>query len=97
MANSVKSIRISAVGAVLVVLVSMVLLVFGFNRVDEYEVSVRRNPVTGAVAPMAFSQGLYHSILRAWTSFPLREVQYPEQGRSERLSALTSGPTRNRS
>lgn len=90
MANSVKSLRLSAVGAALAFFVVMVLFVFGFNRVDEYEVAVKRNPVTGSVAATPFGQGLYHSILRAWTNFPLREVQYPDEGRSERLSALTS-------
>ena len=90
MANSVKSLRLGAVGVGVTILFIMVVFAFGFNRVDEYEVSVRRNPVTGAVAAQSFSQGLYHSILRAWTSFPLREQQYPAEGRSERLSALTS-------
>jgi regulator of protease activity HflC (stomatin/prohibitin superfamily) len=63
---------------------------FGFNRINEYEASVRRNPVTGAVASTPFRQGLYHSIFRSWTNYSLREVQFPPDGQSETLSALTS-------
>jgi regulator of protease activity HflC (stomatin/prohibitin superfamily) len=90
MSNDLKSLRLStivvAIGAVLV----MVLLAFGFNRVDEFEVAVKRNPLTGAVGTAPYNQGLYHSILRSWTNYPLREVQYPREGQSERLTALTS-------
>lgn len=90
MANSVKSIRLGAVGGGLGIFLVLVLLAFGFNRVDEFEVAVKRNPVTGAVASVPYRQGLYHSILRSWTNYPLREVQYPRSGQSERLDALTS-------
>ncbi len=90
MANSVKSLRLGAVGAGVGIFLALVLLAFGFNRVDEFEVAVKRNPVTGAVAARPYRQGLYHSILRSWTNYPLREVQYPASGQSERLEALTS-------
>ena len=90
MAQSVKSLRIGTVAAVAGVLFVLILFVFGFNRVDEYEVAVKRNPVTGAVAPRPYTQGLYHNVLRSWTNYPLREVQYPAGGQAERLDALTS-------
>jgi regulator of protease activity HflC (stomatin/prohibitin superfamily) len=79
-----------AVGAGVGILIVVLLFLFGFNRVDEYEVGVRRNPVTGAVSPSPYRQGLYHSILRSWTDYSTREIQYPREGGSERLSALTS-------
>jgi prohibitin 1 len=73
-------------GLFLVLIVAM----FGFNRVDAFEVAVKRNPITGAVSPTPYRQGLYHAILRSWTNYSLREVQYPPEGQSERLQALTS-------
>lgn len=73
-------------GLFLVMVVAMV----GFNRIDEFEVGVKKNPITGAVSPTPYRQGLYHAILRSWTNYSLREVQYPPEGRSERLQALTS-------
>jgi len=78
------------VGAVIGVLIVVLLFLFGFNRVDEYEVGVRRNPVTGAVSPSPYRQGLYHSIFRSWTNYSTREIQYPREGASERLTALSS-------
>lgn len=57
---------------------------------NEYEVAVKRNPVTGAVGDTPYRQGLYHSILRSWTNYSTREIQYPQEGGSERLVALTS-------
>jgi len=90
MTNSVKSLRLGALGAGAGIFLVLVLLAFGFNRVDEFEVAVKRNPVTGAVAERPYRQGLYHSILRSWTNYPLREVQYPASGQSERLEALTA-------
>ena len=90
MTNSLKSLRLGALGAGVGIFLVLVLLMFGFNRVDEFEVAVKRNPVTGAVAERPYMQGLYHSILRSWTKYPLREVQYPASGQSERLEALTS-------
>jgi regulator of protease activity HflC (stomatin/prohibitin superfamily) len=65
-------------------------LFFGFNRVNEYEVAVKRNPVTGAVGDVPYRQGLYHSILRSWTNYSTREVQYPREGGAEQLTALTA-------
>jgi len=79
-----------AVGTGLAAIVVIIALLFGFNRINEYEVSVRRNPVTGAVSSTPFRQGLYHSILRSWTNYSTREIQYPVQGGAETLTALTS-------
>lgn len=90
MPNNLKSLRLGSVGLVGVVLLLLVLMSFGFNRVNQYEVSVKRNPLTGAVGAEPYTQGLYHSILRAWTNYSLREIQYPREGASERLTALTS-------
>ena len=90
MSNDIKSLRLSTVAVAIGAVLVMVLLAFGFNRVDEFEVAVKRNPLTGAVGADPYNQGLYHSILRSWTNYPLREVQYPREGQSERLTALTS-------
>lgn len=73
-------------GLFLVLVIAMV----GFNRIDEFEVGVKKNPITGAVSSTPYRQGLYHAVLRSWTNYSLREVQYPPEGRSERLQALTS-------
>ena len=78
------------IGAGVAVMVVILLFLFGFNRVDEYEVGVRRNPVTGAVSPTPYRQGLYHAILRSWTNYSTREIQYPREGAAERLTALSS-------
>lgn len=82
--------RAGTLGAGFLVVLVLAVFLFGFNRIDEFEVSVRRNPLTGSVAAQPFRQGLYHSILRSWTNFSVREIQYPPQGASERLEALTS-------
>jgi len=79
-----------AVGTGIAAIVVIIALLFGFNRINEYEVSVRRNPVTGAVSNTPFRQGLYHSIFRSWTNYSTREIQYPVQGGAETLTALTS-------
>ncbi|MFQ5745780.1 MAG: prohibitin family protein [Gemmatimonadota bacterium] len=78
------------IGFGLAAVLAIGLIFFGFNRVDEFEVAVRKNPVTGGVSRTPFRQGLYHSILRSWTNYSAREVQYPREGGSERLTALTS-------
>lgn len=85
-----KSLRLGTIAAALAAVVIIVVLSFGFNRVDQYEVAVKRNPLTGSVDSRPFRQGLYHSILRSWTNYPLREIQYPGSGQSEHLTALTS-------
>jgi regulator of protease activity HflC (stomatin/prohibitin superfamily) len=90
MTNNIKSLRLSTIAVAVVAVLVMILLAFGFNRVDEFEVAVKRNPLTGAVGARPYNQGLYHSILRSWTNYPLREIQYPREGQSERLTALTS-------
>jgi regulator of protease activity HflC (stomatin/prohibitin superfamily) len=88
--RSLRSLRLSTVVVAAVTAILIVIVAFGFNRVDEFEVAVKRNPLTGAVGSEAYRQGLYHSILRSWTNYPLREIQYPREGQSERLTALTS-------
>ena len=90
MNKSLQSLRLGSVAAAVGLVLVIVVLAFGFNRVDEFEVAVKRNPLTGAVGAAPYRQGLYHSILRSWTNYPLREVQYPPEGRSETLTALTS-------
>ncbi len=85
-----RSLRLGSVGGAVAAVLVLILMVFGFNRVDEFEVAVRKNPVTGSVADRPYGQGLYHSVLRSWTNYPLREIQYPESGQSESLIALTS-------
>lgn len=60
------------------------------TRVDTYEVAVKKNAVTGEVSNETYGQGLYHAIFRDWTTYPRREIQYPDESRSERLTALTS-------
>jgi regulator of protease activity HflC (stomatin/prohibitin superfamily) len=77
-------------GAGVAIVAVILLFFFGFNRVDQYEVAVRRNPVTGAVSGTPYHQGLYHSILRSWTNYSTREIQYPREGAAERLTALSS-------
>lgn len=62
----------------------------GCTRVDSYEVAVKKNAISGAVAEEIYSQGLYHAIFRDWTTYPRRELQFPAAGQSERLTALTS-------
>jgi len=79
-----------AIGAGVLVLVVAVVLLFGFNRIDDFEVGVKRNPLTGAVDSRPYPQGLYHSIVRSWTNYNLREISFPPSGQSERLAALTS-------
>lgn len=79
-----------AVGTGLVAIAIVIGLLFGFNRVNEYEVAVKRNPVTGAVGSSPYRQGLYHSILRSWTNYSTREIEYPRQGGAETLTALTA-------
>lgn len=79
-----------AIGTGIAAVAIVIALMFGFNRVNEYEVAVRRNPVTGAVGSVPARQGLYHSILRSWTNYSTREIEYPRQGGAETLTALTA-------
>jgi len=90
MARKIQVARLGSAGLVVAGIVVIIVSVFGFNRVDEFEVGVKRNPVTGAVGSQPYGQGLYHSVLRSWTNYPLREIQYPAEGGAERLAALTS-------
>jgi regulator of protease activity HflC (stomatin/prohibitin superfamily) len=82
--------KAGSAGIVLAGVALVAILFFGFNRVNEYEVAVKRNPVNGAVGEQPYRQGLYHSILRSWTNYSTREVQYPREGGAERLTALTA-------
>ncbi len=82
--------KAGSAGIVLAGVALVAVLFFGFNRVNEYEVAVKRNPVTGAVGDVPYRQGLYHSILRSWTNYSTREIQYPREGGAERLVALTA-------
>ena len=82
--------KAGTIGVALAGLALVLILFFGFNRVNEYEVAVKRNPLTGAVGEDPYRQGLYHSILRSWTNYSTREVQYPREGGAETLAALTS-------
>jgi len=82
--------RASAILVGLGLFLIMVIAMVGFNRIDEFEVGVKKNPITGAVSSTPYRQGLYHAVVRSWTNYSLREVQYPPEGRSERLQALTS-------
>jgi len=79
-----------AAGTGIAAIAIIIALMFGFNRINEYEVSVKRNPVTGAVSSTPYRQGLYHSILRSWTNYSTREIEYPRQGGAETLTALTA-------
>jgi len=81
---------VGAIGTGVAAVLVVAALLFGFNRVNEYEVAVKRNPVTGAVGSTPYRQGLYHSILRSWTNYSTREIQYPQRGGSEELTALTA-------
>jgi regulator of protease activity HflC (stomatin/prohibitin superfamily) len=79
-----------AAGTGIAAIAIIVALLFGFNRINDYEVAVKRNPVTGAVSSVPYRQGLYHSILRSWTNYSTREIEYPRQGGAETLTALTA-------
>lgn len=84
--------RLRNVAIALAVLVVLLLTVgsSACTRVDSYEVAVKKNAITGAVADEIYSQGLYHAVFRDWTTYPRRELQFPNRGESERLTALTS-------
>jgi len=82
--------RFAAVGLGLLVVLVATVGMSACTRVDSYEVAVKKNSVTGAVADEIYSQGLYHAVFRDWTTYPRREIQFPDRGQSERLTALTS-------
>ncbi len=85
-----KRFRLSTAATTVALLALMVAGTSACTRVDSYEVAVKKNAVTGQVADEIYGQGLYHSIFRDWTTYPRREIQYPDESRSERLTALTS-------
>ena len=85
-----RRLRIATVAAAVGMVAAIALGTSACTRVDTYEVAVKKNAVTGAVSEDIFGQGLYHSIFREWTTYPRREIQYPDESQSERLTALTS-------
>ena len=85
-----KQLRIAAVAVAMGLVLLVSLGTTACTRVDSYEVAVKKNAVTGAVSEQIYEQGLYHAVFRDWTTYPRREVQFPAQGQSERLTALTS-------
>lgn len=85
-----KRTQIAAVAAALAGVAAVALGTTACTRVDSYEVAVKKNAVTGAVSDQIYTQGLYHAILRDWTTYPRREIQFPQEGQSETLTALTS-------
>ncbi len=85
-----KRVPLSTAAIVVALLALMLAGTSACTRVDSYEVAVKKNAVTGQVADEIYGQGLYHSIFRDWTTYPRREIQYPDESRSERLTALTS-------
>jgi prohibitin 1 len=85
-----KRVRIATAAVAVGLVAALSMATSACTRVDTYEVAVKKNAVTGAVSQQIFGQGLYHSIFRDWTTYPRREIQYPDESRSERLTALTS-------
>ena len=77
-----------------VLLFTAVLVLGGCTRVDTYETAVKMNAVTGAVSESTYGQGLYHAVLRNWTVFDLRELQYPSGDASDVLDVLTADQLR---
>ena len=66
----------------------------GCTRMDTYETAVKMNAVTGAVSESTYGQGLYHALMRSWTVFDLREIQYPRNDGSDVLDVLTADQLR---
>lgn len=85
-----KQLRAAGVALALGLILVIALGSTACTRVDSYEVAVKKNAVSGAVADEIYVQGLYHAIFRDWTTYPRREIQFPATGESERLTALTS-------
>jgi len=79
---------------VAVVLLFVVTLPFSCTTVTDYEVAVRKNPITGSVSDQSFGQDLYWAtpavFWRQYFRYPTRELQYPTAGGSEKAQALTS-------
>ncbi len=86
----IKRLRNVAIALAVLVVLLVTVGTSACTRVDSYEVAVKKNAITGAVADQIYGQGLYHAIFRDWTTYPRREVQFPRTGESERLTALTS-------
>jgi regulator of protease activity HflC (stomatin/prohibitin superfamily) len=85
-----RKFRLAGVAIGLLMVLTVAVGTTACTRVDTYEVAVKKNAVTGAVSETIYDQGLYHSIFRDWTTYPRRELQFPDRGQSERLTALTS-------
>lgn len=80
----------AALSAAILAAVAVALTGGGCTRIDTYEGGVKKNRFTGAVAEDSYGQGLRPAILSSWTTYDLREIQYPSGGSSEPLQALTS-------
>jgi prohibitin 1 len=85
-----KHLKTVGVAAGLAIILAVAVGTTACTRVDSYEVAVKKNAISGAVADQIYNQGLYHAIFRDWTTYPRREIQFPAAGQSERLTALTS-------
>ena len=85
-----KQLRTAGVALAVALVLLVSLGTTACTRVDSYEVAVKKNAITGEVADQIYNQGLYHAVFRDWTTYPRRELQFPERGQSERLTALTS-------
>lgn len=59
------------------------------TRVDEYESGVYKSLLSGTVSEIQ-DRGLHHSLLRDWTVYDLREIQYPEDAEADVITVLTS-------
>ncbi len=75
-------------------LLAVVMVPFSCTTVADYEVAVLKNPITGNVSDISFAQGLYFAapafFWKQYFKYPMREIQYPASGGSEKAQALTS-------
>ncbi len=64
-------------------------LLAGCTRIDEYESGVHKNLLSGTVSQIQ-DRGLHHALLREWTVYDLREIQYPNDAEADVITVLTS-------
>lgn len=93
--QATNSLRRSALMIPLAILLLIVVtLPFSCTTINEYQVAVLQNPITGNVSPESYGQGLYFSspafFWKKYFAYPTREIQYPTTGGSEQAQALTS-------
>lgn len=81
---------LTVLAATLVGLVS----VTGCKKITQYEVGISENTWTGKVSEEIYGQGLKTAFLRHFHTYPVREVQYPDDGEAESMTALTSDQLR---